>query len=457
MNLISWTDDPLTSANNAKGVYLQELQHNTNYAREVAAQGLSQWTNAAVGQKFLKAHMDELKASLEDPALLGYYGYDSISDILGRPWSSLPNRGPVDLAGYQLLNDMRTVVNAMTDVTFELGIIWTASEATGLVYDEKPFSITITAKRGGAAVTNYGNACTVGTDQTSESGNTIAGGDWVNGVVDITAMEIVFNGTPDEVVLTCTDDLTGRHTGTKTAPTDTATPVTSVACSLYYGCRSGFAAGEATQQEALDAAIVVYNNNPVYDDLQPRPPQTALRNPYQDGSTPDYASLISTGKSQRQLGTGPYTCGVGYGTLFMRCNMDTFGEGPLMLKMRLHDPNPGASSGYDPPEIVVGVPKTDRVYETGSDPADSKARWDAAVATSVLVTIPNASLVAGAFLIIDLGITKSSLAGLPLQVFFNPGYIETFDGSGSGYNYGIIHIDDPLFDALAPDVVLEEF
>ena len=115
MSIVSWTDDPLVSGSKTYSVYITEIQHNCNERQKTASLGVSQWLNASPVEKFKFEHMEQIKKALEDPFLLQYYGYTSIRDILGHPWSAYAEnvRTHQKLASYQIINDMRRVVDRM--------------------------------------------------------------------------------------------------------------------------------------------------------------------------------------------------------------------------------------------------------------------------------------------------------------------------------------------------------
>jgi len=136
--LKAWSDDPLTSANDAKGAYIQELQHNTNFVREQASLGLGSWTNASAGRKFVKDHMDEIQGLLEEQPLLDFYEFASITEILGHSWSALPTRNQIPSAGYALMNDMRRVIDAYVEKindTYEFQLVAPGPVSRGVAFD----------------------------------------------------------------------------------------------------------------------------------------------------------------------------------------------------------------------------------------------------------------------------------------------------------------------------------
>jgi len=453
MNRVAWTDDPLSGANDTTGAYFKELQNNTNYAQGFASVGLTQWTNASAGQKLQKVHYQEIQNALQDPALLSFYGHGSIESVIGRPLATLPRnvKNNADLAGYALLNDLRAVLDALIPpITFVFGAIWTESEGGSFVYDQTPFAFTVTAYRSGVVLESYAQACTVESDQPSDSGNTIAAVGWVAGVATVSAMEVVFSGTPDAVLLTCTDDASGLDTGNTTAPTNTASPVNSGVCGLYYGCRSGYVDDDVTSQEsALAAAIAIYDNTPTYDDID-----AGLINPFERFGGSGVDNVFTAGKAQRPktVSSAPFAYGIGYGIAMARLDASSFTGGKLFLKLEMHTPNASIYNGYDAVALVVTTPQTGAVYSTASGSAGSQNRWAAAVVASELISVPDGDIPDGATVYIDLGITKSSLSGGLLQVFFRPDYSEVFNPSehvDDGYWYGKVWFDTATLEEYA--------
>ena len=110
-----WTNDPLEKYDTMSGDYLGQLQNDLSYRREVAELGIPVW-ESSYGDKFKLNHIEELKGNMEESDLLRFYGYTKIRDILGRPWSELPEKVDENqkLGGFQILNDMRDVVDNLT-------------------------------------------------------------------------------------------------------------------------------------------------------------------------------------------------------------------------------------------------------------------------------------------------------------------------------------------------------
>jgi hypothetical protein len=122
---VAWSDDPLVDGSENKGIYFTELQQNTNFVQRIAGVTPGAFSNASAGQQFTKVAYDEIQDALSNTTLLEFYGYSSINEILGRDWSPLPQRGVDYMGGYDLINDMRRVIDAfMTsgndDHAFEL-------------------------------------------------------------------------------------------------------------------------------------------------------------------------------------------------------------------------------------------------------------------------------------------------------------------------------------------------
>ncbi len=115
MAILNWTDDPLSGVCKTRAVYLQEIQHNTNERQVEAGVDKSSWIRASTVDDFFLEHCEELKRALESSALLDYWGFTSIADILGRPWTPYAERirEHQKIAGYQILNDMRKVIDSL--------------------------------------------------------------------------------------------------------------------------------------------------------------------------------------------------------------------------------------------------------------------------------------------------------------------------------------------------------
>lgn len=110
-----FSDGVLSGVNNNLSVYITEIQTQTNEKRSEAGFGLYSWINASVDEKFRLKHIENVKKALEEPALLAFYGYGTINDILGRGWSAHPENVNRHLkqASFNIINDIRTVIDAL--------------------------------------------------------------------------------------------------------------------------------------------------------------------------------------------------------------------------------------------------------------------------------------------------------------------------------------------------------
>lgn len=120
MSYLPWTaPDPLNGTAKILATYILEIQHNVNHLQETAGLGITQFS-PAVGAttKFLKNLVEELKTAAGDSKLLGYYGYSSVTDVLGHPWSAYPKsvKDRIECWGYAILNDLRKIIDNTTDL-----------------------------------------------------------------------------------------------------------------------------------------------------------------------------------------------------------------------------------------------------------------------------------------------------------------------------------------------------
>jgi len=118
LSYLPWTSpDPLDGTAKTLATYISEIQHNVNHLQETAELGVTQFS-PAVGEttKFLKNLVEELKTAEGDSKLLGYYGYSSITDVLGHPWSAYPKsaKDKIECWGFKILNDLRQIFDALT-------------------------------------------------------------------------------------------------------------------------------------------------------------------------------------------------------------------------------------------------------------------------------------------------------------------------------------------------------
>ncbi|MFX0084270.1 MAG: hypothetical protein ACFFAU_01250 [Candidatus Hodarchaeota archaeon] len=114
----NWTPRiPLDASCRTLSQYIRELQEAVDYRRsEIGHSGYS-WNNTPYNRyKFLKGHYDELKEQID--WLVVQFGYDSVEDseLLGRPWSELVNRGDKYEWDKELLNDFREVLDKLVMV-----------------------------------------------------------------------------------------------------------------------------------------------------------------------------------------------------------------------------------------------------------------------------------------------------------------------------------------------------
>lgn len=131
MGYLPWTaPDPLDGTARILSDYIVEIQHNINHLQETAGLGVTQFTPAIGAEsKFLKQLVEELKVAAEDSKLLGYYGYSSITDVLGHPWSAYPYnvKDKTDYWGFKILNDLRQIFDLLTGDVYVIN-----SPASGL-------------------------------------------------------------------------------------------------------------------------------------------------------------------------------------------------------------------------------------------------------------------------------------------------------------------------------------
>jgi len=239
--LVSWTDDPLSSANNARGVYLQEMQTNANFVREQASIAQLQWTNASAGRKFVRAHVDELTSSLEDPTLLSFYGFTSITDAIGRSWSALPGIHGKPSAGYALLNDIRNVIDAMIAVENPDHAFALVVESS--VTRDTPFDLIIQSydTTTGEDDTDYVPASAVSVWLENINGETIVPiqigtSGWANGGITVSCT--ITGGEGNRSILIHCRDVDDFRTGTVSVAVGTASDI-SYTSLVKMRCRQG--------------------------------------------------------------------------------------------------------------------------------------------------------------------------------------------------------------------------
>ena len=145
MGILPWTaPDPLNSTAQTLSIYLYELQHNINHVQTDAS--LSQTTFPPITGKFMKNSVEEMKNALGNSALLGYYGYSSIKQILGHNWTAYPRDASdaIDCWGYQILQDLRDVIDALQKPGIYI-LRWKMVEARTFPAFEIKYNFTISS------------------------------------------------------------------------------------------------------------------------------------------------------------------------------------------------------------------------------------------------------------------------------------------------------------------------
>ena len=305
-----------------------------------------------------------------------------------------------------------TLTLTESPVTFVFNYVWDPVNLKSLIKDSTNFTVQITAMQSGSVLTTFDEACTVSSSETSETGATINLGDWTLGVATLAALNVVFTGTPTTITLTCTDDATGLKSGTRYCQTTTAKVVSWEICALDKSMRAAahpYAAASAN--DAFDAVVILYATSPAYetDGIYgvSSPPRTRI-DANTIGKVESYAS-----------GCGGTGCTFGYNIGLYYVADTNFNEDDDLFAEIKFASTAKSSDGVDwnDVDLIVCVPPTTVNFNVKTD----ANQWGDTVDRSVLITIPEASIINSGTLLVDLGMKKSDLqSGIPIQVILRP-------------------------------------
>lgn len=177
--------DPLDNSASTLSIYVTELQDFSNIKRAELGQSALTFIDQTVGEAVLYEAIEELKEVIDTLAV--DFGYSGIEDpaLLGRPYVAHPRFLSKPVIGYEIINDLRQVLNLLGEAQFTFNM-YAIVVGGSLVSDLKTFSIdefavteysTIPAEslKFSPRVKNY---LQLGVDSSDEFSDLIAGDDF---------------------------------------------------------------------------------------------------------------------------------------------------------------------------------------------------------------------------------------------------------------------------------------
>jgi hypothetical protein len=118
----TWTQpDPLTIGTSTLSIFITELQQAVNYKREEISQVAVLHVNQSKEKTFLLSAMEELKTQTATLAIdFGYINGINNVELLGRDWSDYEKFNGEYLASYQIISDLRKVLDLLVFSGFPL-------------------------------------------------------------------------------------------------------------------------------------------------------------------------------------------------------------------------------------------------------------------------------------------------------------------------------------------------
>lgn len=110
-----WTPpDPLNNSAITRSIYITELQDAANIKRAEISQSSLSYIDQSIGEVYLYEAVEELKEVVNQLALdFGYSGGVENAELLGRPYSDHPTLYGSIATGYNILNDLRQVLDLL--------------------------------------------------------------------------------------------------------------------------------------------------------------------------------------------------------------------------------------------------------------------------------------------------------------------------------------------------------